>query len=93
MRGGRAPLQRIGFALVFGRAYADKDVQERLIRGSDLDWVIARPGVLTNGRAIGRHRVLARPEEWRNGIVSRADVAAFLVRRSSLMRTCGRRRC
>lgn len=74
------PLQRLGFALVFGRAYADKDIQERLIRQSSLDWVIARPGVLTNGPATGRYRVLLAPGEWRNGIISRADVADFLVR-------------
>lgn len=79
-RAAIGPLQRIGFMVVFGRAYADKDIQEQLIRDSGLDWVIARPGVLTNGRASGRYRVLARPAEWRNGIIARADVADFLVR-------------
>lgn len=78
-RAAISPLQRIGFLLVFGRAYADKDIQERLIRECALDWVIARPGVLTNGPATGRYRVLAQPEQWRNGIISRADVADFLV--------------
>jgi putative NADH-flavin reductase len=78
-RAAISPLQRPGFLLVFGRAYADKDVQEQLIRASDLDWTIVRPGVLTNGRATGRYRVLARPAEWRNGIIARADVADFLV--------------
>lgn len=79
-RAAISPLQRIGFMLVFGRAYADKDVQEQLIRESTLDWVIARPGVLTNGVATGRYRVLLKPQEWRNGIIARADVADFLVR-------------
>jgi len=78
-RAAISPLQRLGFMLVFGRAYADKDVQERLIRESTLEWVIARPGVLTSGPATGRYRVLVRPDEWRNGIISRADVADFLV--------------
>jgi putative NADH-flavin reductase len=73
-------LQRVGFDLVFGRAYADKDIQEALIRESGLDWVIARPGVLTNGRGTGRYRVLTRPEDWRNGIIARADVADFLIK-------------
>ena len=75
-----SPLQRIGFRLVFGRAYADKSIQEQLIRDSGLEWVIARPGVLTNGRRTGRYRVLVEPASWRNGIVARADVADFLVR-------------
>ena len=73
-------LQRIPFQIVFGRAYGDKDVQERLIRESTLDWVIARPGVLTNGTETDRYQVLSEPQQWRNGIISRADVADFLVR-------------
>ncbi len=49
-RAAIGPLQRIGFDLVFGRAYADKDIQEQLISKSELDWVIVRPGVLINHR-------------------------------------------
>ena len=73
-------LQGMVFRLVLGRAYDDKDVQERLIRNSNLDWVIARPVILTNGPRIGRYRVLVDPKLWRNGLISRADVADFLVR-------------
>ncbi len=72
-------LQRIPFRLILGRAYDDKNVQERLIRGSELDWVIARPVILTNGAKTGRYRVLVEPKQWRNGFISRADVADFLV--------------
>jgi len=72
-------LQRIPFELVLGRAYDDKDVQEDLIRASDLDWVIARPTILINGPRTGRYRVLAEPRRWRNGLISRADVADFLI--------------
>jgi putative NADH-flavin reductase len=72
--------QRIPFRIVFGRAYDDKDVQERIIRNSRLDWTIVRPGVLTNGTRTGRYRVLDRPDQWQNGLISRADVADFLVR-------------
>ena len=73
-------LQGLGFRLVFGRAYADKDIQETLIRQSRLDWVIVRPGVLTNGRKTGRCQVLEAPTSWRNGLIGRADVADFLVK-------------
>lgn len=73
-------LQRLPFQIVFGRAYADKSLQEKLIKESDLDWTIARPGVLTNGPRTGRYRILAEAAQWRNGIISRADVAEFLVR-------------
>ena len=75
------PLQRLGFDLVFGRAYSDKDIQEKLIIHSGLDWTIVRPGVLTNGRGTRRYRILTRPQDWRNGLVSRFDVADFIVRR------------
>ena len=65
---------------MLGRAYDDKDVQERIIKQSDLDWTIVRPGVLTNSAHSGRYRVLYEPREWRNGVISRADVADFVVR-------------
>jgi len=73
-------LQRVPFQLVFGRAYADKSVQESLIKNSTLDWTIARPGVLTGGARTRRMQVLEDASRWRNGIVARADVADFLVR-------------
>jgi putative NADH-flavin reductase len=73
-------LQRLPFQIVFGRAYDDKSLQEQLIKESELDWTIARPGVLTNGPRTGRNRILSEASQWRNGIISRADVAEFLVR-------------
>jgi putative NADH-flavin reductase len=72
-------LQRLPFQVVFGRAYEDKSRQERLIMDSSLDWTIARPGVLTGGSNTGRYPVLDEPSQWRNGIISRLDVAEFLV--------------
>ncbi len=73
------PLQRIPFEMVLGRAYDDKSVQEKLIRSSALDWIIARPVVLTNGPMTGRYRVLVDADSWRGGFISRADVAHFLI--------------
>jgi len=73
-------LQRLPFQIVFGRAYRDKSLQERLIQESGLDWTIARPGVLTGGPRTGRYKILSDSSKWRNGIISRADVAEFLVR-------------
>ncbi len=74
------PLQRIPFRLILGRAYDDKTIQETLIKQSALDWTIARPGVLNAGPHTGRYLVLENPDDWRNGNISRADVADFLVR-------------
>lgn len=72
-------LQRPGFNLVFGKAYADKSEQERMIKASKLDWTIARPGVLRNGSSTGKYNVLTDSGDWRNGVIRRADVADFMV--------------
>jgi uncharacterized protein YbjT (DUF2867 family) len=69
----------LSFPLLLKRVYDDKDVQEWIIWSSGLDWTIVRPGLLTNGPATGRYRVLTMPQEWRVGLISRADVADFLV--------------
>lgn len=73
-------LQRVPFQIFFGRAYEDKSLQESLIKDSGLDWTIARPGVLSNGPRTERYKVLRKPSEWRNGIISRSNVADFLVK-------------
>ncbi len=73
-------LQRPPFNFFLGRAYSDKDIQERLIKEIQLDWTIVRPGVLTNGKSNGRYKVLSEPSEWRNGTISRSYVADFIVR-------------
>jgi uncharacterized protein YbjT (DUF2867 family) len=62
------------------RVYDDKDVQEWIVRSSGLDWTIVRPGLLTNGPATGRYRVLIASKDWQFGAISRADVTDFLVR-------------
>ena len=73
-------LQRLPFQIVFGRAYDDKSLQEKMIKENELDWTIARPGVLTNGPQTSNYQILSEATQWRNGIISRADVAEFLVR-------------
>ena len=73
-------LQRLPFQVVFGRAYEDKTLQEQLIKESELDWTIVRPGVLTNGPQTGRYQILTEASQWRNGVISRANVADFLVK-------------
>ena len=78
-RSSMSTLESIPFRLLLGRVYDDKDVQESLIRKSGLDWVIARPGILTNGPKTPRYKILDDRSSWRNGIISRASVAAFLV--------------
>jgi uncharacterized protein YbjT (DUF2867 family) len=71
--------ERLGHRLLLGPPYDDKDRQEVLIRASGLDWLIVRPTILTNGPRTGRYQVLVEPRSWRNGLISRADVADYLV--------------
>ena len=67
------------FPLLLKRVYDDKDVQEWIVRSSELDWTIVRPGLLTNRPATGRYRVLTASKDWQFGAISRSDVADFLV--------------
>ncbi|MEM6759403.1 MAG: NAD(P)-binding oxidoreductase [Pseudomonadota bacterium] len=78
-RSAMSAIERLGHGAVLGRVYADKTRQEHLIEASDTDWTIARPVILTNRPASGRYKVLEDPATWRNGLISRADVAAYLI--------------
>jgi uncharacterized protein YbjT (DUF2867 family) len=58
--------------------FQDHERQEKLVKESGLEWVIARPGRLTNGPARRRYVRTSAIERvpWS---ISRADVADFLV--------------
>ncbi len=73
-------LYSVAFHLLLGRVYDDKDVQERIVRRTKLDWVIVRPVILTNGPKTNAYRALVDPRGWTCGFISRADVADFLVK-------------
>src|SRR5258708_8813530 len=75
-----AAWQRLPFELLLGRVYADKAAQEMMIKRSSLDWVIVRPGILSNGARSGHYKILDKPSDWHNGTIVRADVADFLGR-------------
>ena len=58
----------------------DKAKQEKLIRNSNLNWTIVRPGQLTNGKFTGKYK---HGENLGNYIltkmISRANVAHFML--------------
>jgi uncharacterized protein YbjT (DUF2867 family) len=66
----------VGFLLKL--PFADHELQEQQVRASGLEWVVARPGRLTNGEARRRYVKSAKIEKVPSSI-SRADVADFLV--------------
>ncbi len=61
--------------------FKDKERQERYIKESNLDWIIVRPGQLTNGpqRGAYRHGPNVGSKLWTVRI-SRADVADFMLK-------------
>ena len=71
---------RLLLPLLLGRIYADKDRQEAVVTGTGLDWVIVRPARLVNAPGTGRWREIERFSGERMTTISRADVAALVVR-------------
>ncbi len=66
--------------LILRNAFADHELQEDHIKRSSLDWVIVRPGTLTNGDLTGAYRHgFAVTEPGLKIKVSRADVANFML--------------
>lgn len=72
------------FGLLLRRAYADHVAQEDIIKNSDLDWTIVRPGAYTDGERTGdyRHGFPATAVDLRLKI-ARADVADFMLKQLS----------
>jgi uncharacterized protein YbjT (DUF2867 family) len=71
-------LMRVLKPLLLAPYYDDHDRQEALVRPSDIDWVIVRPSMLTNGAAKGKYRIVEQPGAP-GMMISRADVAEFMV--------------
>jgi putative NADH-flavin reductase len=67
--------------LLLHSVFADKEVQEKIIQCSKVDWVIVRPGALTNGPKTGDYRAgFPVTDTTIQGRISRADVADFMLR-------------
>jgi putative NADH-flavin reductase len=58
----------------------DKDEMEALVRGSAIDWTLIRPPLLTNGQRTGRYRAGTALAPGLAARLSRADLAAFILR-------------
>lgn len=64
---------------VLRKTMEDKERQEELIRHSELDWIIVRPGGLTNGPPTGNYTYGVDPAIMA-GQISRADAAEFVLK-------------
>lgn len=72
-------LPRIISRVLLHDLYADKEAGEEELRRSALDWTLVYPGTLTNGPLTERYRVGERLELRGLPLISRADVAHFLL--------------
>lgn len=71
-------VDKLVVSLLLKAPFEDHERQEKLVRDSGLDWVIARPSRLTKGQ--GRKKYVARAEIAPvPSSIARADVADFLV--------------
>jgi uncharacterized protein YbjT (DUF2867 family) len=59
--------------------YADKNRAEAVLFKSDINWIIVRPGFLTDGRLTEKYRVLTGLDGIKCGRISRADAAHFML--------------
>ena len=67
--------------LLLRTTFADKEVQEKVIRESKLQWVIVRPAALTNGPRTGVYRTwTGLPNAPIRRRISRADTADFMLK-------------
>jgi len=75
-----SPLVKAILPRIFARPFADVRAMEEVIRASGLDWTLVRPTRLVNTLARGEYRI--RPDYPPPGLtkISRADVAAFMIR-------------
>jgi len=70
----------IAVPLFLRNVFADKEVQERIIESSTLDWVIVRPTALSNGAQRNAYRAGPDVGNWLvPSRISRADVASFML--------------
>jgi putative NADH-flavin reductase len=71
---------RILNPLLLATSYADKDRAESFVKASNVNWLIVRPGFLTNGSRTGTYRVIENLSGVTAGKISRADVADFILK-------------
>ena len=65
--------------LLLKEIYNDKDREEAVLKASSCNWMILRPGMLTNGKFTGKYRVLTDMTGVTAGKISREDVADFIL--------------
>jgi len=65
--------------LFLNTIYIDKNKQENILRKEYDNWIIVRPGFLTNGSKTGNYKSITNLKGIKAGKISRSDVAAFII--------------
>lgn len=72
------------FGFFLRQVFADHERQEALVRHSNLEWTIVRPGALTDGPLTGHYRYSFPSTDRDIALqISRADVADFILKQLS----------
>jgi putative NADH-flavin reductase len=74
----------IMFGFILRKVFADHERQEALVRNSNLDWTIVRPGAFIDGPCTGKYRHSFPGTDRSIALkISRADVADFILKQLS----------
>jgi putative NADH-flavin reductase len=73
---------RLGGAILLRKAFRDKLAMEQALEQSNREWIVVRPGFLTDGKPRGKWRA-ADDGSLKGGTISRADTAAFMLQQLS----------
>jgi uncharacterized protein YbjT (DUF2867 family) len=73
-------VQKVMYRTFLRNIYANKELSEKEIRSSGLDWTLVYPTTLTNGPAKGTYLVGDRLPMKGHPTISRADVADFMYK-------------
>ena len=65
--------------LMLAQDYKDKTRQEAILKESDVNWTIVRPGFLSDDPAENAYFIIQSMDGFTSGDISRQDVAHFLV--------------
>lgn len=72
------------FGFILRQVFVDHERQETLVKNSNLDWTIVRPGAFTDGPRTGRYRHSFSSTDRNITLqISRADVADFILKQLS----------
>ena len=72
-------LGQLGASLLLAKSFRDKQAMEVMLADSDREWIVVRPGMLTNATARGTWRTDV-DGDISGGKICRADVAAFMLK-------------